>query len=72
MVSGVNRELLDVSFYWPTSPGMSMNTSPQENVVYEFSFTSTAMPSMFCSSYLNSLCDRRSVTIQLLFDKVLV
>ena len=48
-----------VSLCCEANTGMPMRSSPQENVISEFVFTSSAVLSMSCSSYLDGLWDGR-------------
>ena len=47
-------------------------SSPRENVASEFVLTSPAVSSIYCSSYLNDLCNRRKVTVQLIWHFIYI
>ena len=51
---------------------MGMWRGPQENVTYEFIFTSPAVSSVSCLSYLDSFRDGGLVAVQLLFCGMLL
>ena len=50
---------MNVSFYWLENTGVSLCSSPLENVAYEFVLTSPVVPSIRCSSFLESFRDGR-------------
>ena len=71
MASSICTRVINVNLCWSANIGVSMCRSPLKKVTYGFMLTSLAMLSMFCLSYLDSLCDRKLVAIQLLFCRVL-
>ena len=67
--SSVRTELMNISSCWSVNTGVSMCRSPWMNVTYEFIITSTAVPSMSCSSYLEVLrCETSGCTATVLWN----
>ena len=54
----VSTEMMNINFCWSANTGVSMNNSPS-NIAYEFILSSSAVLSMFCSSYLGGMWDGR-------------
>ena len=62
----VSAELMNVSLCWSASTGVSICSSPHENVAYVFVLSSQSVRSKFHSSFFDSLWDGRKVAQQLL------
>ena len=62
--SSCSRRDDEYTFLQVDNAGMSMCTSPEENVAFEFVLTFPVVFSIYCSSYFDGL---RDVVIQLLF-----
>ena len=46
-------------FFWSDNTSVSMCRSPEDNIAYDFVFTSPTVPYMSCLSYLDDLWDGR-------------
>ena len=55
---------------WSTNPDVSMRWSPSDKVDYKFVLTSSEVPCIPCSSYMDVLWDGRLVVVQLLFCRL--
>ena len=50
-------KVVNASFCWSANTGLSVGSSPYENITHEFVLITLTVPSTSCSSFLNGLCD---------------